>query len=603
MMLIWATVVVFAPTVFADSLDFLPTQLSATPRDYVRDQLSSYPDVLLYGDTYTALQVLQDAYYEAWVGTWPTAIDWTAAVIATHVTGALQSLSEGLELIRAKTDASDYWNKENTISRYFTQLIGFYFGQDAFSIRNQAFDDMLWVVLGWLDTIRFIKSHDASHSFTISRPRGPTDSDPKAPKNESWHGSLWSPAFAHRARIFWDLSETGWDTKLCGGGMTWNPRLLPYKNAITNELFIAASINMYLHFPGDTNTAPFKVNFDPESPAPPGITEWPPHDPKYLKAATDGYKWLTSSNMTNAAGLYTDGFHISGYPNAGNNNTKCDQRDEMVYTYNQGVLLTGQLGLFRVTGDPSYLRDGHRLIQAVIRATGYDLETDRPVDRISRRRLPPWRGLGRAGILEDACDAKGTCSQDGQTFKGIWMHHFTTFCAPLEPLPSNVPAPAPTASYQSSFEDTRTAHAVACQRYVGWLSYNAMAARGTRDSDGKFGMWWTVGLFNITAMSVPTPPDAVPHTPGAVDYRNNGVPNDPVWMTQTSVPLPPVREKEESQHRMSEQERRSAIASRDVDEAARRDPNRRGRGRTVETQGGGLAVLRALWEVSKQGLV
>ncbi len=29
------------------------------------------------------------------------------------------------------------------------------------------------------------------------------------------------------------------------------------------------------------------------------------------------------------------------------------------------------------------------------------------------------------------------------------------------------------------------------------------------------------------------------------------------------------------------------------------DPNNRGRGRTVETQGGGLAVLRALWEVGR----
>ncbi|KAK3336232.1 hypothetical protein B0T19DRAFT_33357 [Cercophora scortea] len=604
MRLKWATGVAFATGVFADTLSFLPLQLSATPRDRVKSQLASYPDVLLYGDTYAALRVLQDSYYEAWVGTWPSAIDWTAAVIGTHVTGALQSLSEGLELIRAKTEASEYWNKENTISRYFTQLVGFYFGQDAFSLRNQAFDDMLWVVLGWLDTIRFIKSHDTSHSFSISRAPGPIKSAPGAPRNESWHGSLWSPAFAHRARIFWELSETGWDTKLCGGGMNWNPRLLPYKNAITNELFIAASINMYLHFPGDTNMAPFKINFDPESPAPPGITEWPPHDPKYLKAATDGYKWLTSSNMTNDAGLYTDGFHISGYPNAGNNNTKCDQRDEMVYTYNQGVLLTGQLGLFRVTGDLSYLSDGHALIQAVIRATGYDLEADRPFEKLSRRRLPRWYGLGRAGILEDACDAKGTCSQDGQTFKGIWMHHFTAFCAPLEPLPSNIPAAASsTATSSFSFQHIKTSHAAACQRYVGWLYHNAMAARGTRDSEGKFGMWWTVGLFNLTAMSLPISPDAVPHTPNATDYRNDGVPNNAVWMPQTSVPLPPVKDATDDQHHMTERERRAANAKRGADEAARRDPNTRGRGRTVETQGGGLAVLRALWEVSKQELV
>ena len=39
--------------------------------------------------------------------------------------------------------------------------------------------------------------------------------------------------------------------------MSWNPYLEPYKNAITNELFISASIGMYLYFPGDDNDSPF----------------------------------------------------------------------------------------------------------------------------------------------------------------------------------------------------------------------------------------------------------------------------------------------------------------------------------------------------------
>jgi hypothetical protein len=34
-------------------------------------------------------------------------------------------------------------------------------------------------------------------------------------------------------------------------------------------------------------------------------------------------------------GLYVDGFHIAGY-SANHSKTVCDERNEMVYTYNQG---------------------------------------------------------------------------------------------------------------------------------------------------------------------------------------------------------------------------------------------------------------------------
>ncbi len=141
--------------------------------------------------------------------------------------------------------------------------------------------------------------------------------------------------------------------------------------------------------------------------------------------------------MLNSQGLYIDGFHISGTKNGTRPSTKCDVRNEMVYTYNQGVILTGQIGLWKATGHDGFLRDGHRLIQSVITATGYDLEDDRPIDDIDDLepgQLPPWRGLGRAGVLEEQCDVSGTCSQDSQSFKGIFFHHLTAFCAPLDIL-------------------------------------------------------------------------------------------------------------------------------------------------------------------------
>ncbi|KXJ91450.1 hypothetical protein Micbo1qcDRAFT_163172, partial [Microdochium bolleyi] len=169
--------------------------------------------------------------------------------------------------------------------------------------------------------------------------------------NQTFFGNVWVPSFAHRARVFWELSTHGWDDRYCGGGMTWNPRLLPYKNAITNELYIAASASMYLYFPGDNNGSPF-LNGGAGSHRPTGRDDdddddgddgppiWPPRDPEHLKAAVEGYRWLAASGFTDKQGLIIDGFHISGYADPGNNNTACDERNPQIFTYNQGVVLT-----------------------------------------------------------------------------------------------------------------------------------------------------------------------------------------------------------------------------------------------------------------------
>jgi len=209
-----------------------------------------------------ALDILQQDYFAIWQGIWPASIDWTSAVIGTYVASALTTLSTSFSNLRSDKE------NENLVNKYFAQLVGSYFGQDAFALRQQAYDDMLWVVLGWLESVKFIDTHSALHYSS------PTS------KNGNWHGQQYIPAFAHRARIFWDLASAGWDTTLCDGGMIWSPYLLPYKNAITNELYIAASISMYLYFPGDTNTSPFGFSSPRSIEAQPGR----PRDPKYLAA-------------------------------------------------------------------------------------------------------------------------------------------------------------------------------------------------------------------------------------------------------------------------------------------------------------------------------
>ena len=429
---------------------------------------------------------------------------------------------------------------------------------------------MLWVVLGWLESTNFIRSHSARHYQ-----RGDDASDPDLLLNlgdalvgRSWHGNDWTESFALRARDFWDLASQGWGESLCGGGMRWSPHLLVYKNAITNQLWIAASARMYLDYPGD--------NIDSSGREPRNMT--------HLEYALKGYDWLMSINMTNDAGLFVDGYHVGNKPE---NNTTCNVREESVYTYNQGVLLTGQRGLWEATGSPDFLKDGHELTQNVIKATGWDLEAGAPIDEVTPDALPPWRGIGRHGVLEERCDSIGKCSQNGQTFKGIYFHHLAYFCMPLTKPGEEVDG--------DTFDTLAVNHAKACKSYLPWIAYNAEAALATRDSRGVFGEWWGADKYQVWDNS-----GARYRTANYSDYRNFGIPNDGVWTPPGVAPpkLPGVDDEPEDPAAHDEeagQRRRSGVANRPRAD----DPNNRGRGRTQETQNSGMSVVRAWWELSQ----
>ncbi|UKZ75945.1 hypothetical protein TrVFT333_003641 [Trichoderma virens FT-333] len=466
-------------------------------------------------DAFSALAVLQNEYYQIGRNTWPSSIDWTAAVTETVVSGMLSTLTKSLDMIVPGITPSIREAQENLISSVYDQVIGYHFAQDIVAIRDQAFDDILWVVLGWIEAINFARSHDsirfpqAEHSPNASFP---TDIH-AALASLPWRGQFWIPSFQSRAKSFWFLGSQGWDTALCHGGMVWNPRLEPYKNAITNELYISASISMYQYISNGS------------------VVD---KDPRHLQAAIEGYKWLVNSNMTNSEGLWD------------------------------------------VTGSPSYLEDGHDLIQAVINATGWSLKRNQPIDLVdASAKLPKWRGLGRGGILEEQCDASGTCSQDSQTFKGIYFHHLNAFCRPLE---------------QNNLEDgdyidmdgftrVQAAHKSACRAYLGWIKHNALAALKTRDSRGRFGMWWGSGIFG----NIDTSP------------ASDGIDHDAVNITDYRGL--------EKQVAPEDYENMVMLDSMETPMAKRKphpsDPNNRGRGRTVETQVGGVAVLRAYWDISQ----
>ncbi|KAL3436420.1 hypothetical protein BDV09DRAFT_164975 [Aspergillus tetrazonus] len=551
-------------------------------------------------DLIDALDVMQDSYFVLYEGTWPTGNDWTRAVHGTHVSATLAALTaytddkllgvllsnrdenddergkddgdeaedegdegdegddseedeeddgdKGDEGDDSEKDARDNINEnslalENLVSHFFGQVTTYYFGENALGLRDQAYDDMLWVVLGWLENIKFQRLHSDLHYDTESSSK--TGGRP-------WHGTQFQNPAAHRARIFYELASEGWDTTVCGGGMIWNPHLGAYKNAITNELYISSSIGMYLYFPGDQIDAPFAGAEESED----GL----PHDSAYLKTAQKAYRWLKNSNMTGIYDLYADGFHVRGYRGPNHPGTrKCDVLNTMVYTYNQGVILSGLRGLWLATGSQEYLADGHELVQNVQRATGWPNIYDQH-----------WKGLGRAGIMEDACDSNGDCSQDGQTFKGIFWHHFAEFCRPLRPQEERF---LRTQSYHdSSFKDTYDWHQELCSTYRPWIEHNAEAALVTRNEEGKFGMWWgrRYRVIDESSTSDTSLPD------GAVDYRNHPESMPPSWSANETSPV-------------------VSKAAADVEDNGP-EYNDRGRGRTVETQSGGVAVLRALYQ-------
>lgn len=517
---------------------------------------------------YDSLGLMQSEYFELSQGIWPTASDWIAAVMGTHVSATLIAMTEAQDGMANGRDsrerhvrAEQESQSENMINEYFTQTLSFYFGQDYFSLRMQAYDDMLWVVLGWLESIKFINLHSSLHY-------GGSDTA-DANGGAKWYGQQFIPSFAHRARLFYDMASQGWDTSTCGGGMIWSPYLRPYKNAITNQLYIAASVGMYLYFPGDTNPSPYvsAENVD-DGDIPPAKA----HDLKYLITAIEAYEWLKSSHMTNDAGLFVDGFHVHGWRGGRENNSsgRCGIREEEVYTYNQGVLLSGLRGLWDATCESSFLDDGHRLIQSVMNATGW------PVEDLNRREKR--QGIGRKGILEEACDVHGNCTQDGQTFKGIFFHHLTTFCAPL-----------PEAGQHREIisianAETANLHRTRCSAFVPWIRHNAAAAYFSRDDKGRYGMWWGRKLMGS--------PDDIPggEAQAGADYRNEGVPMNDRWRSPDDPALRDqkqrIRAGQKGSHRPS-------------GNRTSRDPNDRGRGRTLETQSGGLAVMRALWRLSR----
>jgi predicted alpha-1,6-mannanase (GH76 family) len=156
--------------------------------------------------------------------------------------------------------------------------------------------------------------------------------------------------------IFEDM-KTGWDEK-CGGGIYWK-KGLPYKSAISNELFLLLAARLALR---DENK------------------------PYYKDWALKEWNWFSQTGMINDLPLVQDGVH---------ENCTASGRH---YTYNQGVILAALADLQKLTDEEKYITLAGKIALAAIQ----NMSTPE-------------------GILKG--HPKQEDGADGVQFKGIFMRH------------------------------------------------------------------------------------------------------------------------------------------------------------------------------------
>jgi predicted alpha-1,6-mannanase (GH76 family) len=160
--------------------------------------------------------------------------------------------------------------------------------------------------------------------------------------DDSWWALAWIDAYdlTHKSNylsmaesIFARLAGDGWDTAACGGGMWWSSAK-HYKNAIANELFLSVAVEL-------ANRTQGKRSAD------------------YLDWAAREWNWLRTSGMINSENLINDGLDSTN-PGA------CVNNGKNPWTYNQGVILGGLVGLSRAEHNPALLEQATAIADSAI---------------------------------------------------------------------------------------------------------------------------------------------------------------------------------------------------------------------------------------------
>lgn len=183
--------------------------------------------------------------------------------------------------------------------------------------------------------------------------------------DEGWWALAWVVAFdltgevkyLEMAKSIFEDVLTGWDEK-CNGGIYWK-KGLPYKSAISNELFMLLGARLALR---DKNRDYYQ--------------EW----------ALKDWNWFAQTGMINDLPLVHDGVREN-----------CEAKGRH-YTYNQGVILAALVDLTKLTGDNQYIHLAEKIALAAIQ----NMSTSNGV----------LKGMPKK---EDGAD--------GVQFKGIFMRH------------------------------------------------------------------------------------------------------------------------------------------------------------------------------------
>eukprot|EP00042_Codosiga_hollandica_P046567 m.491367 g.491367 ORF g.491367 m.491367 type:complete len:312 (+) comp57259_c1_seq5:2-937(+) len=243
-----------------------------------------------------------------------------------------------------------WWNNANAVevisnfmlftsdAEYLSVLEEVLANQPASEIEGAAYnDDVLWWSLAW------------ARAFELTR-------------NDS---------YLQQAELCFDHVLPYWDNT-CGGGLWWS-NARSYKNAITNELFLAAATTLYKLTP---SKAAFYANWT--------NLEW---------------AWFQQSGMLNDQFLINDGLTAN-----------CTNNQGITWTYNQGVILGGLLNLYELSGDVKLIELAANISNAAITNLTYP-----------------------SGILREPCEPN--CGGDGPQFKGIFMRYlgYLLFSGALPP--------------------------------------------------------------------------------------------------------------------------------------------------------------------------
>ena len=261
--------------------------------------------------------------------------------------------------------------------------------------------------------------------------------------DEGWWALAWIKAYdLTKDRKYLDMAATiqidmsaGWDD-VCSGGLWWGKshdtpsgwNASVYKNAITNELYLAISAALYLRFKA----------FYPSGPVPPTVQD-------FLNIAHMEWQWFNNSGLINRRNLINDALLPA-----------CVNEETLpVWTYTQGVILSGLCDMSEITGDPSYRMRAEQIADALIQ---------NPVAVPSGG--TPESGINLAGILTEWTDPYPAI--DHCQFKGIFIRNLA-YLASKDRFP----------------------------RYRAFILKNAASALNTMNSANQFGSSWSAPIDTV----------------------------------------------------------------------------------------------------------